>query len=318
MRQIWISKAGPPETLLLKEAPDPNPRAGEARIRVEVSGVNFADVMGRWAFTRILPKIPVVPGYEVAGRVDAVGEGVDPAWIGRKVFALTRFGGYADVVCSPTGRIFARARRHVRRGRRRDFHSTISPPGNSLSSWAASRPAKRCWSIPLAAGVGVAATQIAKHIGAKVIGTASAAKHQELRALGVDHLIDYRDRRLRKAHARDYPRPRRRTYPRPGRRRVAQEGLQASGAHRPAWNVRRLVGRHQQDRGNAWDDVDGCPDALASIQSALLDEREQGCLGVNMGHMWDEADRTAAWMKSAHTPLGARRHQASDRADVQL
>src|SRR5580698_924857 len=47
MRQIWISKAGPPETLVLKEAPDPEPQAGEARIRVEASGVNFADGMGR-------------------------------------------------------------------------------------------------------------------------------------------------------------------------------------------------------------------------------------------------------------------------------
>jgi synaptic vesicle membrane protein VAT-1 len=108
MRQIWISKAGPPETLVLTEAPDPNPRAGEARIRVEASGINFADVMGRMGLYPDLPKIPVVPGYEVAGRVDAVGEGVDPAWIGRNVFALTRFGGYADVVCAPTGRIFAR------------------------------------------------------------------------------------------------------------------------------------------------------------------------------------------------------------------
>ena len=56
MRQIWISKAGPPETLVLKEAPDPNPRAGEARIRVEASGINFADVMGRWASIRICPR----------------------------------------------------------------------------------------------------------------------------------------------------------------------------------------------------------------------------------------------------------------------
>ena len=64
--------------------------------------------MGRMGLYPDLPKIPVVPGYEVAGRVDAVGEGVDPAWIGRNVFALTRFGGYADVVCAPTGRIFAR------------------------------------------------------------------------------------------------------------------------------------------------------------------------------------------------------------------
>ena len=62
MRQIWISKAGPPETLLLKEAPDPNPRTGEARIRVEASGINFADVMGRMGLYPDLPKIPVVPG----------------------------------------------------------------------------------------------------------------------------------------------------------------------------------------------------------------------------------------------------------------
>jgi NADPH:quinone reductase-like Zn-dependent oxidoreductase len=66
MRQIWISKAGPPETLVLKEAPDRSPRAGEARIRVEASGINFADVMGRMGLYPDLPKIPVVPGYEVS------------------------------------------------------------------------------------------------------------------------------------------------------------------------------------------------------------------------------------------------------------
>src|SRR3984893_13814307 len=104
MRQIWISKAGPPETLVLKEAPDPEPQAGEARIRVEASGVNFADVMGRMGLYPDLPRIPVVPGYEVAGRVDAVGEGVDHAWIGRSLFALTSFAGAAAVLVAPTPR----------------------------------------------------------------------------------------------------------------------------------------------------------------------------------------------------------------------
>ena len=152
MRQIWISKAGPPETLVLKEAPDPNPRAGEARIRVEASGINFADVMGRMGLYPDLPKIPVVPGYEVAGRVDAVGEGVDPAWIGRNVFALTRLAG--------TPMSFARRRGGSSRDpkacpprKARRFRSTISLPGNSLSSWAGSKPAKRCWSTRQAAGL---------------------------------------------------------------------------------------------------------------------------------------------------------------------
>jgi synaptic vesicle membrane protein VAT-1 len=191
MRQIWISKAGPPETLVLKEAPDRNPRAGEARIRVEASGINFADVMGRMGLYPDLPKIPVVPGYEVAGRVDAVGEGVDPAWIGRNVFALTRFGGYADVVCAPTGRIFARPE-----GMSAEQGAAI--PVNYLTAWqlivvmGGLKAGETMLVHSAGGGVGVAATQIAKHLGAKVIGTASAAKHQELRALGVDHLIDYR------------------------------------------------------------------------------------------------------------------------------
>ena len=97
MRQIWISKAGPPEVLVVKEAPDPPPAAGETRICVEASGVKFADVMGRFGLYPDLPRIPAVPGYEVAGRVDVVGGGVDPSWVGRDVFALTRFGGYAAI-----------------------------------------------------------------------------------------------------------------------------------------------------------------------------------------------------------------------------
>src|SRR5581483_3410834 len=108
MRQIWITKVGPPEVLAVKEAPDPQPKAGELRIRVEASGVNFADIMGRIGIYPDLPPLPVVPGYEVAGRVDPVGEGVEANWVGRDVFAATRFGGYADVVCVPVAQVFLR------------------------------------------------------------------------------------------------------------------------------------------------------------------------------------------------------------------
>ena len=87
MRQIWITRAGPPEVLEVKEAPDPEPKAGEVRIRVEATGVNFADIMGRIGVYPDLPPMPVVPGYEVSGRVDAVGAGVDLNWAGRDVIA---------------------------------------------------------------------------------------------------------------------------------------------------------------------------------------------------------------------------------------
>ena len=108
MRQIWIPRAGPPEVLSLREAADPLPGHGEVRIRVEACGVNFADIMGRLGLYPDLPSMPVVPGYEVAGRVDAVGESIETDWIGRDVVSLTRFGGYSDVVCVPEHQVFSR------------------------------------------------------------------------------------------------------------------------------------------------------------------------------------------------------------------
>jgi NADPH:quinone reductase-like Zn-dependent oxidoreductase len=132
MRQIWITKAGPPEVLEVKEAPDPEPKAGEVRIRVEATGVNFADIMGRLGIYPDLPPMPVVPGYEVGGRIDAVGTGVEGSWVGRDVLAVTRFGGYADTVCVPTVKR-SRVPRICRHWKPRRFRSTISPLGNS--SW---------------------------------------------------------------------------------------------------------------------------------------------------------------------------------------
>ena len=65
VRQIWITRAGPPEVLRVKEAADPAPNTGEVRIRVEASGVNFADIMGRMGVYPDLPPIPVVTGWRV-------------------------------------------------------------------------------------------------------------------------------------------------------------------------------------------------------------------------------------------------------------
>jgi NADPH:quinone reductase-like Zn-dependent oxidoreductase len=87
LRQVWITQTGGAEVLAIKEAPDPEPTAGEVPIRVEASGVNFADILARLGRYPDLPKIPAVVGYEVSGRVDAIGAGVDREWIGRDVLA---------------------------------------------------------------------------------------------------------------------------------------------------------------------------------------------------------------------------------------
>jgi NADPH:quinone reductase-like Zn-dependent oxidoreductase len=296
MRQIWISKAGPPETLVVKDAPDPNPRAGEARIRVEASGINFADVMGRMGLYPDLPKIPVVPGYEVAGRVDAVGEGVDPGWVGRDVFALTRFGGYADAVCAPTGRIFARPE-----GMSAQEGAAI--PVNYLTAWqlivvmGGLKAGETMLVHSAGGGVGIAATQIAKDIGAQVIGTASAAKHQELRTLGVDHLIDYRTEDFEK-RAREITKGRGVELIldavggdslKKGYRLLAPTGrLGIFGASSAATNkTGGVLGMVSMLAGTPW----------LQFNPLSLMNANKGVFGVNLGHLWDEADRTAGWMK---------------------
>ena len=77
MRQVFIARKGPPARALeLRETADPRPRAGEVRIRVRAAGVNFADLMSCHGLYPDAPRRPFVPGYEIAGEIDAVGEGV--------------------------------------------------------------------------------------------------------------------------------------------------------------------------------------------------------------------------------------------------
>jgi synaptic vesicle membrane protein VAT-1 len=294
MRQIWITRAGAPEVLEVREAPDPEPKAGEVRIRVEASGINFADILGRMGLYPDLPPIPVVPGYEVGGRVEAAGAGVDGHWIGREVFALTRFGGYADTICVPLDQVLVR------------------PPGlsalegaaipvNYFTAWqlvvvmGALKADETVLIHSAGGGVGIAATQIAKHIGARIIGTASAAKHAELRAIGVDHLIDYRTEDF-EARAREITNGRGvelildavggdswkkgyRILAPTGR--LAMFGISAavSGKERNTLGMLALLARIPWLQFNP-----------LSLMSA-----NKGVFGVNLGHMWGEIGRMRGW-----------------------
>ncbi len=191
MRQVWIPKIGEPEVLEVREAPDPEPKAGEVRVRVAASGINFADILARMGLYPDAPKLPAVVGYEVAGVVDAAGEGVDGLREGDRVVAMTRFGGYSDVVCAPHQTV-----RTVPENL--DFEGAASIPVNYLTAWLMLvrlgnvRSGERVLVHACAGGVGLAAVQICRNFGAEVIGTASASKHERLREMGVAECIDYR------------------------------------------------------------------------------------------------------------------------------
>ncbi|MCI4679641.1 medium chain dehydrogenase/reductase family protein [Rhodoblastus acidophilus] len=294
MRQIWITKAGAPEVLVVKQAADPEPKAGELRIRVEASGVNFADVLGRLGIYPDLPPMPVVPGYEVSGRVDAVGAGVDAGWIGRDVLAMTRFGGYADVVCVPVKQAFVRPH-----GMSVEEGAAI--PVNYFTAWqlivvmGALKPGETVLIHSIGGGVGIAATQIAKKIGARVIGTASAIKHAELRALGVDELIDYRtedfEQRVREmtggggvelildAVGGDSFKKGYRLLAPTGRLGMFGVSSAATGKERSLPGLLRMLA------STPW---------LQFNPMALINDNK-GVFGVNLGHMWSEIDALRGW-----------------------
>lgn len=192
MHQIWISKAGSPETLQMQEAPTPLPRGGEVRIRVEASGVSFADVLGRMGAYRDAPAMPYVPGFEVAGVVDAIGQGVPDLQEGDTVFALTRFGGYSDLICVPHQQVFKRLSWMK-------AEDAAALPLNYLLAYlmlvvmGSLHAGDRVLIHSAAGGVGLAALDICQIVGAETYGTASPEKHDFLRQRGLRYPIDYRN-----------------------------------------------------------------------------------------------------------------------------
>ena len=297
MKQIWIARVGPPEALELREERDPLPRPGEVRIRVEAAGVNFADVMGRLGLYPDLPRLPVVPGYEVAGRVDAVGDGTFPDWVGRDVLAMTRFGGYSDVVCVPERQAFTRPD-----GMSAELGAAL--PVNYLTAYqlievmGALRAGDTMLVHSAGGGVGIAAIQLARRIGATIIGTASAGKHAALRELGVAHCIDYR-REDFEARVHEIT----------GGRGV-ELVLDAVGAASFRKSDRCLAptgrlglfGLSAAAPAKRRQPVAALRAGLSTLRLRWgplgLMSANRGVFGVNLGHLWGETERIAGWMET--------------------
>ena len=102
MRALVITEHGPPDVMRVQERPDPEPGRGQVRVRVRAAGVNFADLLARVGLYPDAPKPPCVVGYEIAGDVDALGEGVEGIELGQRVMGGSRFGGYAQLAVTGT------------------------------------------------------------------------------------------------------------------------------------------------------------------------------------------------------------------------
>lgn len=308
MRQVWIERAGGPDVLMLREAPDPTPRSGEVRIRVEASGVNFSDVLARLGLYQDAPPLPAVVGYEVAGVVDALGPdavGVDrpegSVAIGDAVLALTHFGGYSDVVCVPAAQVF-------RRPPGMDARVGAAFPLAYVTAYALLievgriRAGDRVLVHGVGGGVGLAALDICRLHGAETFGTASAKKHAFLRDRGLTYPIDPRQtsvvaevRRLTANAGVDMV-----LDPIGGRSwreslallaPLGKLALYGFSAMAPSVNPSRV--RSAASTANALAQVPWLQFNPISLMNA-----NRGVHGVNLGHMWDHVDRLRQWFNA--------------------
>ncbi|KQH75331.1 oxidoreductase [Mycobacterium gordonae] len=300
MRAVVITKHGDPSVLQVQQRPDPPPPGpGQLRIDVRAAGVNFADHLARVGLYPDAPKLPAVVGYEVAGIVTAVGDGVDPSRVGERVLAGTRFGGYAEIVN-------VTATDSVTLPDAVSFEQGAAVPVNYATAWAglhgygSLRAGERVLIHAAAGGVGIAAIQFAKAAGAEIHGTASPGKHRKLAELGVDRAIDYRQDNWWKG-LEPYD--------------IVMDALGGTSLRRSYHLLRpggRLVGYgiSNMQEGEKRSLRRAAPHALAMLRGFnLIDQLSESktVIGLNMLKLWDDRGTLEPWI----TPLSEALHDGT-------
>lgn len=209
MRKVVIHRAGGPGKLALEDHPTPIPSAGEVLVDVEAAGVNFADVavrLGLYKSAKTYIGWPITPGFEVAGRVRALGRGIRDLEVGAPVIAATRFGGYASAVSVPRARVLERPEGMT-------ATDAAGFPVVGLTAYYAlfelcrPRPGNRVLVHSAAGGVGGALLQLARIAGCEPIAVVGSTKKVEhARRLGAAAVIDRSKEDLWRAAERHAPR----------------------------------------------------------------------------------------------------------------
>ena len=302
MRQVVTTRNGGVEVLQVQDAPDPAPATGEVVVRVRAAGLNFSDIMARQGLYPDGPRKPCVMGYEVAGVIESVGEGVDEGFVGRSVVAMTRFKGQAERVAVGAGQVFEKPESL-------GFEEAAAVPVNYLTAYAllvvmgGLRKGESVLIHNSGGGVGLAAIDIAKHLGAVTYGTASPGKHEFLRQRGLDHPIDYRNQ--------DWL---------PELKKLTQgRGVELvidpiGGSHwKKSYAALRTTGRLGMF-GVSTASANGLRGKLRLVKAALqmprfhplgLLNKNRGVFGMNLGHMWHEQEKVAEWVQAIMAGIAA-------------
>lgn len=280
--------------LEVREAPDPAPGPGEVSIAVEAAGVNFADVMARMGLYQDAPKLPTVVGYEVAGAIDAVGDGVSKARLGEPVVAATKFGGYSS-------KVVVAERAAIPRPAGLDAQTAASIPVTGLTAWmmliemGRIREGDRVLVHSAGGGVGLMCLDLIKWKKAIAIGTASKGKHDFLRARGYDELIDYRTEDFEAVLSSG-----------PG----IDLALDAVGGESWVKSFRALrsggrlicYGMSSNSAGTTRSMLHTLANLAKTpwmtFNPVTVINANKGVMGVNMGRMWQETERLRGWIEA--------------------
>lgn len=190
MRAILCEAWGPPESLVLADLPEPRAGEGEAVIRVAAAALNFLDtliVQGRYQHK---PPFPFSPGAEIAGIVDSVGAGVTGVRVGERVIANLGWGGACEKVVVRADRLISipdAVGDEAAAGLLVAYGTTL----HAFRQRAQLRPGETLAVLGASGGVGLAAVELGKRLGARVIAVSAGAKLDVCRAAGADATIDY-------------------------------------------------------------------------------------------------------------------------------
>lgn len=191
MRALLSHEPGGPETLRLDELPDPEPGSGEILVRVRAAAINFPDVLIIEDKYQLKPPRPFAPGGEIAGEIEAIGEGVQGWTVGDRVIAVTGFGGLAEKVVVP-------ARAAYRLPEERSFEEgaalllTYATSIHALLDRGKLQAGQTLLVLGAAGGVGLAAVELGKAYEARVIAAVSSEeKAQAARDAGADEAVVY-------------------------------------------------------------------------------------------------------------------------------
>jgi NADPH:quinone reductase-like Zn-dependent oxidoreductase len=295
MRQIVTTGNGGADVLKVEDRPDLKPGKGQVVILVKAAGLNFADILARQGLYPDGPPKPCVMGYEVSGVVESTGEAVDPALVGKSVLAMTRFGGQSEMVAVQASQMFAKPESL-------SFEQAAALPVNYLTAYTlvyvmgSLQPGESILIHNAGGGVGLAALDIAKKIGAVTYGTASPSKHDFLRKRGLDHPIDYRTQDWLPV-LMDLT----------NKRGVELVIDPLGGGHwKKSYKALRHTGRLGMF-GVSTASGNGLKGKFGLLKVAIqtpffhpfgLLNKNRGVFGLNLGHLWHEPEKVAIWVRA--------------------